>query len=327
MTNVAVLNNDTALLQKLEMKQRRISNFNPIRLFIYRLFNIDNCNAHVYHLCAFYAYKTMSNLALEKDIMQNNNQAHYLLELLSSPWKRFKDFFSSKLSYMVFNPLGDAHNIKSLVVYDASQQKSFTPQNNPSHHPLEQERMVRITSMMRPYLQRLKVNVSENEFIPLQEIKDAYRKKILCSHPDKGGNAIDFQIVKICYKQLERLINSKVVDRGLEQELSKIELDYSKEKIQDTVTAYSTMAKRYDKIVEGYDNSSRSFRAEKVKIRAEFNEFKAMCAKNLSSHTQKTTIPTQQEHQAPAHNQSTFFNSSKTENNGTEANNYSLNFQ
>ncbi len=54
-TNVTALNTSPDLLPRLEVQHRRISGFHPIRLFMYRLFNIDNCNAHYYQLCAFHA--------------------------------------------------------------------------------------------------------------------------------------------------------------------------------------------------------------------------------------------------------------------------------
>jgi hypothetical protein len=69
-TNVTAIKNSPALLQKLEMQHRRLSGFHPIRLFVYRLFNIDNCNAHYYQLCAFHAAKRISHIVPEEDTMQ-----------------------------------------------------------------------------------------------------------------------------------------------------------------------------------------------------------------------------------------------------------------
>ncbi len=138
-TSVVALNNNPVLLQQLERQRNRLSGFHPLRLFMHRLFNIDNCNAHYYQLCAFHAYQGLSHMVLEEEVMPRDTTVQSVIQQFSSPWSKFKHFFSSDLNHLEVNPLAASQNNRALVIQDTSQQDLPQPQNNLPHEPLDQK--------------------------------------------------------------------------------------------------------------------------------------------------------------------------------------------
>jgi curved DNA-binding protein CbpA len=218
------------LLQNLEAQHKKIAVLHPILRFFNRFFNIDNYNAHFYQLYAFYAYKHGSTTS-EENMIKKNEMINLTVQLLSSFRARCTSYFSKVWNYLDYE-ISNANQLENKQVT-----KSCSLDN-----------IVHVTLPMIQYLKDLSIEAHENQLIPFQEIRKAYRNKIFATHPDKneGNNGLDFQIVHISYKQLEHLIKGEKVEPELTQELKNIK----REKLHKVINNLDTYSDNLNRETE-----------------------------------------------------------------------------
>jgi len=186
-------NND--LLQSLQAQQARVDEYYFMTRLFYRWFNVDNYTLNAYSLVFLEAYE--AHQVQEKKAMRSDATAGMPEGQRKPSWSQWAQ--NTILSF------GERHGLLSSKEDTNDSESSDEFQETWVEVAEALSPQFKVTSAMQPYLMVLGLNVNHGDSLTEADVKRAYRKALLCAHPDKGGSVRLFHNLQAAKHQLDKL--------------------------------------------------------------------------------------------------------------------------
>ena len=244
---------EQAYVQGLREEQQRISQHYAVVRFFLWLFNIGDYARNAYQLAAFDLYN-QSQSTCEDNAMDD----------LTAPYYWAKNSFALLYSYCLATT-------ETAIVGIIPQKAPFL-----QHHE-DGEHVFTIRAAMQPSLIRLGIVKETGARMAWSELKAACRRKILMTHPDRGGSSEQFQIVSEAKSTLTRLVFTPAINNFQEDlfesynEIAREHAEIAREHAE-IARQHAEIARQHAKIARDHAEIARSL----YEIQRELAELKRL---------------------------------------------------
>ena len=168
---------------------------------VWWFFNINNCRYQVYRATALYA--------LHPEHPMLDNQPHPLQTMLQNTWQQIRQSFERQMSQASAFAPPDSPTTPETEAAAEEVPQAPLPEVKSAPQVTEAQLSLSLTQQVRRLLAVLNIHPpAEQQQLEFAEIRKAYRKQALTSHPDKGGSTEAFTALQNAYEQLKALLKT-----------------------------------------------------------------------------------------------------------------------
>jgi hypothetical protein len=173
-------------IQEIQNSIDKIASYYWITRLIYQLFNIEN---YAFNLIIMKLFKKFSNPSQPQEQVDGSNSS-----ILSSFFSIF-GLFQPEEKYSLSEDLSVWRTVERDTDAPTTQAVTFATSLN----------SIQVNELYLSHILKLGMSKTIGDFVTYDEVKAAFKKKILVVHPDKGGSNEEFRAVKASMDFLKKV--------------------------------------------------------------------------------------------------------------------------